>query len=108
MRGKADQRAFVQVGVDNVRLIAKCHLQHLEAEQRIKGELVARGADLVVRAPGNGRGAFDRQTVPAPAIVIGYDLDLMAQPPERIRFFGDPNVAAILRKKGSGGHHDDP
>ena len=59
-RGKrADERAFVQVGVDEVGFVAADDAQDAGGEEHVESDFVARGADFVVDAPRDGHGALD-------------------------------------------------
>ena len=102
---KSDQRALVHVGVDDVGSLPQRGEQHRPKEEKVKGHLVQRGADLIVLAKRNGGGAPDRETRQVLAVAVGADHHPVAQPLQRPDLFQDAHRAPIVGKEGGRRDH---
>ena len=101
----ADERALVQVSMDQVGTPAQGFPQRPRREQHIESDFVPRGADFVIGAPGRGRRAHDIEAGPIAPHVVGGDAHLHSLSQERLRFFQNAHMAAVVQEKGRGRDH---
>ncbi|MFN8515237.1 MAG: hypothetical protein U0232_26300 [Thermomicrobiales bacterium] len=103
----ADQRAFVQMGVDEVGAEGERGADGARGERDIEVELVARGADDGALDAGEAEAAPDGQAVDRVAVVVGADDDPMAARLQAAGLFEDPNVTPIVGEEGRWCDHQD-
>ncbi len=100
-----DQRALVQVRVNDVGLQPPRRAQRRPRQQRIKRHLVPRRADFVVGVPRRGPRADDIQFRQIAPFVVRHNRDAMPALLQHAHLFQDTHVTAVIPEERRGGDH---
>ncbi|MBK6433974.1 hypothetical protein [Candidatus Amarolinea dominans] len=106
----AEQGAFVQIGMNQVRLPAPGRLPDRGGQQQVERKFAPGGTDRhVAAACARGpRRAHDGQAGHLTATRIGDDAHLVATRLQRLRVALDAHVTAVVSKKAGGCNHQHP
>jgi len=100
--GPAEERAFVDVGVNDVGLEVDDGALHGGGEGEVEIKLVTGGADHDASLPGDIDGAADLDTGHIGANVVSAEEDSVAAALEMPYLLQYTDVRAVVREEGSG------